>query len=92
MPRPAPRDDDYEDDDPEAPGEWDQDADEDDDADTVDCPGCGRAVSELAERCPRCGTYLSEEDAPRRTLPTWVVITAVVLLAAIAMGWLGGVF
>ena len=87
---------DDEDDDFEAPDEGDRDEDEagddDDEPGTVPCPKCGRDVSELAERCPRCGTYLSREESARTNFPTWVVVTALVVLAAIAFGWLGGAF
>lgn len=72
--------------DPEAPDPSDTDAD-DDDAETEDCPHCGRAVYEGAERCPECGQYLGREDAPRRT-PWWIIVTALVLLAIILLTWL----
>ena len=84
--------DDEDDDDPESPDASDRDDDDDDDDATVDCPKCGRSISEYAQQCPRCGAYLSDEEATRTKFPTWVVVTAVVLLAAIAFGWLGGVF
>lgn len=95
------RTDDFEDD-YEGPDGWgagDEDYDDDDgdagdvdDSGTVDCPHCGREISEYAERCPRCGTYVSEEDAPTRSMPRWAVITAAVLLAAMVVTMLWGVF
>jgi uncharacterized paraquat-inducible protein A len=85
-------DEDDEVDDVDAPDARDRDDSDEDEPDTVTCPKCGRDVSELAEQCPRCGTYLSQEDSPRTNFPAWVIVTAVVLLAAIAFGWLGGAF
>jgi hypothetical protein len=56
----------------------------DDRDDTIPCPHCGEAVYEEAERCPRCATYLSEEDAPVRN-PWWVVVGALAVLGAVAV-------
>jgi uncharacterized paraquat-inducible protein A len=65
----------------------DADADEDEDAVGEDaCPYCRALISEDAVRCPRCGHYLSNEDAPPRKSP-WVVVTVIVLLAAILVVW-----
>jgi hypothetical protein len=74
--------DDYEDD-PVDPDESDMDDDDSDETDvaTIQCPHCGADVYEFAERCPTCGRYISEEDAPpRSTHPRWVIATATVLL------------
>jgi len=49
------------------------DVDDDDDPPLVACPHCGREISELAEMCPRCGGYVSAEDAPPARRPPWVV-------------------
>lgn len=97
MPRHRAPHDDYEDDedDREAPDPSDQDADDADGieyGDTVDCPHCGREISEYAEQCPRCGTYLSAEEATRTNFPVWVIVTAAALVAAMLLGWLGGAF
>jgi uncharacterized protein (DUF983 family) len=94
MPRHRAAADDFEDDpdDREAPDPSDQDADGDDLGDTVDCPRCGREISEYAEQCPRCGAYLSEEEATRTSFPRWVILTAAALVVATLLGWLGGVF
>jgi len=74
--------DDYEDD----PNEPDlDDADEDDGdeyAETIRCPHCKREVYEGAEQCPKCGEYLTDEESPRTGHPRWVIVTAVVMLAA----------
>ena len=87
------RADDFEDD-PEGPDAWDagDDADASDDAGTMDCAHCGREISAMAEQCPRCGTYVSEEDAPRSTFPKWVVVTAAVLAALMVWGMVRGIF
>lgn len=83
MGRSLPRSDDDADDD------WDDDdvdsGDDSDDGDepTVACPYCRNEIFEDSPRCPHCERYLSREDsaAPRR--PLWVVVTALVCLAAI---------
>jgi len=78
-------DDDY--DDPEAPDEADQDSH--DEPETVQCPFCGREVVEEAEICPRCGNFIgSSDDATKRSHRGWVILTAIVLLTAIALGLL----
>jgi uncharacterized paraquat-inducible protein A len=52
----------------------------------VPCPHCKAEIDEESEQCPKCGAYLSEEDAPTgRGLPGWVVVLAVALLAAFAL-------
>ena len=66
-----------------------------DDIDTADgdepadiaCPYCGEMISEDAERCPKCGDYIVEADAPRRRVPMWIIIAAVVCLAVILLTW-----
>jgi len=50
------------------------------------CPHCLAVVSEVSPRCPRCGNWLSEEDAPSRK-PLWVVVGALVCLA-MALFWI----
>jgi hypothetical protein len=83
--------DDDDDDDP-YDSDYDPDQDEPDDAsfDTDDedtttaCQYCGAAVYDDAERCPSCGNYLSEEEAPSR-FPVWVKITALVCLVVVVM-------
>jgi hypothetical protein len=59
----------------------------DDSADdaTIDCPKCGREISEYAEQCPSCKTYLSDEDAEtsdahNRRRPLWIIIGLVLML------------
>jgi hypothetical protein len=85
---PARRDDDSLDeayDDPEAPDAADQDAD--DDPETVACPFCGREVVEGADICPKCGNFIGgSDDRTTRIHAGWVIVTAIIVLAAIGWG------
>jgi hypothetical protein len=62
-------------------------ADSDGDGETVDCPSCGREIYDDAEQCPHCGEYLTEADRLGRGKPLWLVITAIVVLAAVVLAW-----
>jgi DNA-directed RNA polymerase subunit RPC12/RpoP len=57
--------------------------DEDEDEPTVPCPYCRREIHEEAVRCPYCEHYISDEDAPPRRRPWWLVIGVVVCLYAV---------
>ncbi len=57
-----------------------------DDDPTEPCPHCGTAIYDDAEQCPACGRYLSEEDAPRRPIPAWIVVGVVISLV-VAISW-----
>jgi predicted amidophosphoribosyltransferase len=59
------------------------------DDDTVPCPYCQAPIYEDRERCPQCGNYLSEEDAPAGRPPLWIVIGTVAALA-VALLWVLG--
>jgi hypothetical protein len=61
---------------------WEDDEEGDD---TVPCPYCGKDVYEGAERCPYCAHYLSQEDAPARRQPWWIIFGALAVLAVVAM-------
>lgn len=50
---------------------------------TVDCMFCGREIFEDAERCPHCDQWQTDADNPRTSQPTWVVVTAIVVLATL---------
>ena len=84
-----------EEDDTDAPGPDDRDLPDPSDTDTpgdetddtVPCPYCGREVYESAERCPHCGSYVSDEDAPRRRRPWWLVAGVVLCLAIVLLAW-----
>ena len=84
-------DDDFED---EADESWDADDDtgdddsDDDSDDTIPCPYCGRQIYEDAVRCPRCERSLSDEDRSTTSKPRWVIVTAIIVLAAVAFAYL----
>lgn len=59
--------------------------DDDDEDDTMPCPHCGEAIYDGAEQCPECGKYISEEDAPRRSWPAWVVLGFIAAFAVTLM-------
>jgi hypothetical protein len=72
-------------DDREDPDE--SDMDDADDPKLVPCRFCRKSISEDAERCHHCGSYILEEDQPR-TFPTWVIISStiiVILISALVM-------
>ncbi len=57
----------------EDPEDWEYPDDEDDDDETMSCPHCRASIYDDAERCPKCGSYLSREDAPWRK-PWWLLL------------------
>ena len=69
----------------EAPDPSDTDDEDADESDTVPCPYCRRPVWEGAELCPHCKSYLSSEDAPRRT--NWHLAFGVVVCLALVVLW-----
>lgn len=73
------------DEDPDESGTYAEDV-FDDEPGTVACPYCGEDVSEMAELCPHCRSYISSEDAPARPKPRWFVATAIVLLIVFSVG------
>lgn len=83
-----------EDDDLDEDGEGFEDLDHDeDDTDLAVCPHCGAEVYDDADRCPRCGQNIVGGSGPGGSRPaaghgwpTWVILTAAAILAAIAMG------
>ncbi|QJW95008.1 zinc ribbon domain-containing protein [Frigoriglobus tundricola] len=51
----------------------------------VPCPHCRAEIDEEAQQCPKCGMYLSREDAPREgKSAAWIVMMALAFLAALA--------
>ena len=70
--------------DPEEPETYPDGVHDDDGPPTVPCPHCRADVLEDSEQCPRCGNYLSKEDAPRQRGRggTWVILMILALLAA----------
>lgn len=72
-------DDDLSDDDDDEP-RYDDDGDDDP---TMPCPYCGADLYDDAVRCPTCERYLSDEERTATDQKSWVVATALILLAAI---------
>jgi DNA-directed RNA polymerase subunit RPC12/RpoP len=64
------------------------DYDDDDEEATVACPYCRAEIHEDSVQCPRCGKYISDEDAPPRK-PWWIVIGVLLGLFA-AYRWIVG--
>jgi hypothetical protein len=63
--------------------EWNEEEWEIDDSDdgvdgetepTIPCPYCRREIHEDSPRCPHCGQYISEEDAPPTRKPWWIIV------------------
>jgi predicted nucleic acid-binding Zn ribbon protein len=55
----------------------------------VECPYCRAEVIEDAEQCPRCGKYLSREDAPPPSRGgAWMILVVLALLAIVM--WITG--
>lgn len=57
--------------------DWEEDANDDG---LMACPYCGEEMYDDSPRCPACGHYLSDENAPPEKKPPWILITAVILL------------
>ena len=65
-------------------GDWDAgDWDDQDDEATTPCPYCRREIYEDSVRCPHCGEYISEEDSPPSRKPWWIIVGALLCLAAV---------
>ena len=73
------RDLDYDDDDDES-DDWEED---DEDDTLMPCPHCLGSVYDDAEQCPRCGMYLSREDAPY-SKPLWLLLGVAICLIVVA--------
>jgi hypothetical protein len=71
--------------DPEDPETYPQGLYDDDGPPNVPCPHCGAGVFEDAEQCPKCGAYLSREDAPtgNKSGAWWVLIVLCLFAAAL---------
>ena len=63
--------------------DWNDDGDEGDS--TIPCPYCGHEMYEDSPRCPHCGQYISEEDAPPRRAPWWIILGVVLCLCVVAV-------
>ena len=71
------------DDDRDAPLESDRDPS--DMLDVVDCPYCGQPISEQAEICPRCGSYISREDQRPNNQAQRMIVGVIVVVLILAM-------
>jgi len=54
----------------------DEDQEEGDEDTTIPCPYCRHPIYEDSQRCPHCGNYISEEDAPAARKPWWIIVGA----------------
>ena len=52
---------------------------------TIPCPYCGKEMYEDSPRCPHCGQYITDEDAPTRRQPWWVILGVILCLCAAAV-------
>jgi hypothetical protein len=67
----------------EWPVESDMDS-TDESVDTKACPFCAKAMYDIGDRCPHCGNFVAVE-ANGGGNGRWIVWTAIVVLAAIAV-------
>jgi predicted nucleic acid-binding Zn ribbon protein len=74
--------------DPDDPETYPEGLYDDDGPPTVQCPYCRADILEDSEQCPKCGKYLSREDAPARSRGGAWVIVLILALLAVAM-WVG---
>ena len=61
-----------------------------DDGGTEVCPNCGAEVYEGSPYCPRCETYISQEDSPPDRKPTWVWVCLILSLGMAVLWVVGG--
>ena len=81
-------DDEPEDDDRDAPQAADL-TDDDDEQITIPCPRCGREVWEFAERCSKCGVWItSAQSDAAPTSRRQMYLIGVIALAMIVAGWI----
>ena len=64
----------------------DSDMDDSDEPELVPCPYCHKSISEDAERCHHCGSYIPKEDAAPRAIPVWVMI-GIVFALIVVIAW-----
>ena len=60
------------------------------DALAIDCPHCGAEIYDDAERCPECAKCLSDEEAPAKLPPLWILIGVAVCILIVVAWMLGG--
>jgi uncharacterized paraquat-inducible protein A len=72
--------------DPEDPETYPAGLYADNDRVLVPCPHCRAEIDEESEQCPKCGMYVSKEDASSGSKSSlWVVLMIFALLAAAVM-------
>ncbi len=72
--------------DPEDPETYPAGLYADNDRALIPCPHCRVEIDEESEQCPKCGMFISEEDAPSNgRSPVWVVLMLLALFAALVM-------
>ena len=64
--------------------EWPDEADADDEPSLIDCPYCASPISEEAEVCPHCGSFINLEDTARRGR-AWIWVAVAGVLAAVLL-------
>lgn len=69
--------------------DWNDDDDGNSDDETMPCPYCKSAIYAQSQRCPHCGNYISEEDAPPARKPWWIIIGALLALYVVYR-WIAG--
>lgn len=68
---------------------WSDDADGDEEEATIPCPECNQPVHEDSPRCPSCGYYITDEDAPIQPKPWWIIVGSLLCLVVIYL-WIVG--
>lgn len=64
------------------------DMDQDDDVVLSRCPYCKKMIAEDAEICPRCGSFISQEDSiEEQKFPKWFVVAVVVVILMMVFFW-----
>ena len=67
--------------------DWDDDADDDG---YVPCPYCGESIYEEAGYCSACDRWISNEDKPRKSMPAWMILIILLLVAVFVLSALRG--
>jgi hypothetical protein len=61
-------------------------------SETGHCPECSGPVYEFTNKCPACGYWLTDADRRRMSSgaskPTWVLVTAGIILVVLVLGML----
>ena len=67
---------------------WDAEDASDPEDDLVPCPQCKKMIYEDAELCPYCDQYVTPFSTANTSRPPWIIITALVLLVIMLLGYL----